>query len=150
MFYLWPHLLHIIEIRGANNYRHLVIFGSCQDIYYWWGCRVGFTPNTAAFCWRCFQTNKPLPKSELLVLITVYLKISNACKIIFVNIAIWLYSYPNHFDANRFRAHTLYDLILIRFLRFKFISNSFSMKPIRFYEQTTLIWSSVGGYNYNY
>jgi len=150
MFYLWPHLLHIIEIRGANNYRHLVIFGSCQDIYYWWGCRVGFTPNTAAFCWRCFQTNKPLPKSELLVLITVYLKISNACKIIFVNIAIWLYSYPNHFDANRFRAHTLYDLILIRFLRSKLISNSFSMKPIRFYEQTTLIWSSVGGYNYNY
>ena len=84
MFYLWPHLLHIIEIRGANNYRHLVIFGSCQDIYYWWGCRVGFTPNTAAFCWRCFQTNKPLLKSEHLVLVAVYLKILNACKLIVI------------------------------------------------------------------
>jgi len=40
------------------------------------------------------------------------------------------YSYPNHFDANRFRAQSLYDInqIQICFLRSKLISNSFSMK----------------------
>jgi len=38
-----------------------------------------------------------------------------------------LYSYPNHFDANRFRALSLYNInqILIRFLQSKLISNSF-------------------------
>ena len=115
MFHLWPHWIQIIEIRGANNDWHLVIIGSCQDIYHWWSCKVSFTPNTAEpFHWRCFQTNKPLPKSEHLVLVAVYLKILNACKIIVVKIAIWQF------------------VILIRFLRSKSISNSFSMKTNSF------------------
>ena len=88
---------------------------------------VGYTPNTAAFCWRCFQTNKPLLKSEHLVLVAVYLKILNACKLIVMKIAIW---------------RSLYDLnqILIRFLQSKLISS--------FYEQITLIWSSVNSLFY--
>jgi len=37
--------------------------------------------------WHCFQTNKMLPKSEHLVLVAVYLKILNVCKIIVVKTA---------------------------------------------------------------
>ena len=85
-----------IEIRDANNDRHLVIFGSCQDIYYWWSCS------------------------------RFYLEILNACKII-ENSNLALYSYPNHFDANHFRAQSLYDI----------------NQPICFNVQTTLILSSV-------
>ena len=88
-------------------------------IFFIGGVAVGFTPNTAAFCWL-FQTNKQLSKSEHLVLVTVYWKI---LKIIVVNLT--LYSYPNQFDANSFRAQSLYDLnqILIRCLQSKFTEN---------------------------
>ena len=141
--------------------RHLVIFGSCQDIYYWWSCRFGFTLNTAMFRWHCFQINNPLPKLEHLVLVPVYLEILNACKIIVVIIAIWLYIHTQTFQHKSFSGTI--------FLGYKSNSNSFfyelnwflicfQWKPIRFYEQTTLIWSSVlhysipffGGLNENY
>ena len=55
---LCPHWIQIIEIRGANNDRHLVIFGSCQDMYYWWSYRVDFTPNTATLRWLVFRQLK--------------------------------------------------------------------------------------------
>jgi len=38
----------------------------------------GFTPNMATFRWHCFQTNKPFPKLDYLVLVAIYLKILNA------------------------------------------------------------------------
>ena len=138
MFYLRPHWIQIIEIRGVINDGHLVIFGSCQYmyIYYWWSCRVGFTPNTATFRWRCFQTNKPLSKWEHMVLVAVYLKILNTCKIIVVKIAIWLYIRTLTISMQiGFRAQSLYDInqIIIHFLRCKLISNSFSIKTNSFF-----------------
>jgi len=110
MFYVWPHCIHIIEIRGANNDRYLVIFGSCQDIYYWWSCRVGFSPNTAMFRWRRFQTNKPFPKSEHFTLVAVYLIILNACKIIVIEKAILLYIRTQTISMHIVFGHNLFTI----------------------------------------
>ena len=73
------------------------------------GVKVGFTPNTAVFRWR-FQTNKPLPKSEHLVLVAVYLKILNVCKIIVVKIAISLYFRTQTISMQIVFAHNLYTI----------------------------------------
>ena len=73
------------------------------------GVAVGFTPNTAKFRWRCFQTNKPLHLSEHLVLVVVYLKILNGCKII-VKIAIWLYIRTQTILMQIIFGHNLYTI----------------------------------------
>ena len=52
------HWIQIIQICGAKNDRHLVIFGSCHYIYYWWSYRVDFTPNTATLRWLVFRQIK--------------------------------------------------------------------------------------------
>ena len=108
------------------------------------GVAVSFTLNTATFRRRCFQANKALRKSEHLVLVTVYLKILNACKTIVVKIAILLYICTQTISIQIVFGHNLYDInqILICFLRSQLISNSF----LRATESYLELW--VGCFNY--
>ena len=94
------------------------------------GVAVGFTLNTATFRRRCFQANKALRKSEHLVLVTVYLKILNACKTIVMKIAILLYICTQTISIQIVFGHNLYDInqILICFftisIDFQFVFTS--------------------------
>ena len=127
MFYLWPHWIPIIEIRGATPGhirflpRYLLLMKFSR-----------FYSEPDAFRWRCFQTNKPLAKSEQLVLVAVTWRYWTRVKYL-------SWTFDLIFVSKPFRCKSFSDTIFIRYksnsnscLRSKLISNSFSMSTNSF------------------